>query len=59
MMVLVFFATVILFSLALNAYYKIKSYRKDDRTVWEDGDSVRVQGREGEARDDGFMHRIA
>lgn len=58
MYVLLFFATVLLFSLSLNAYYKIKSYRKRDRTIWEDGDSVRIQGREGEARDDGFMHRI-
>lgn len=59
MFVIAFFSTVILFSLALNAYYKIKAYNHRDRTIWQDGDSVRIQGREGEARNDGFMRRIA
>ena len=59
MEVLIFFGTVLLFSLALNAYYKIKSYNNSDKTVWQDGDSVRIQGKDNEARDDGFMKRIA
>lgn len=59
MFIIVFFATVLLFSLCLNAYYKIKAYNHKDRTVWQEGDSVRVQGKEGEARNDGFMRRIA
>lgn len=59
MFIIVFFTTVLLFSLCLNAYYKIKAYNHKDRTIWQEGDSVRVQGKEGEARNDGFMRRIA
>lgn len=59
MFVIVFFTTVLLFSLCLNAYYKIKAYNHKDSTIWQEGDSVRVQGKEGEARNDGFMRRIA
>ena len=42
-MVLVFFSVVLLFSLALNAIYKIKEYKSDEKTVWEDGDSVCIK----------------
>lgn len=59
MEVMLFFGTVLLFSLGLNAYYKIKSYDNEEKTVWQDGDSVRIQGKDNEARNDGFMKRIA
>ena len=42
-MVLVFFSVVLLFSLTLNAIYKIKEYKSDEKTVWEDGDSVCIK----------------
>ncbi len=58
MMVVAFFSVVLLFALALNAYFKIKEYKSDERTVWEDGDSVCIK----ETTDNyniGFMHRLA
>lgn len=42
-MIYAFFATVLLFSLALNAYEKLMSYKEDKRTIWLDGDSVLVR----------------
>jgi len=42
-MIYAFFATVLLFSLALNAYDKLMSYKEDKRTIWLDGDSVLVR----------------
>lgn len=57
-MIVAFFGVVLLFALALNAYYKIKEYKIDEKTVWEDGDSVCVK----KATDNynvGFMQRLA
>lgn len=57
MMIVVFFSVVILFAIVLNVFYKIKGYRSKDRSVWEDGDSVVIRGKE--PRQTGFGHRIA
>lgn len=51
--------TLILISLCTNALFKYKSYKKEDKTIWQDGDSVRIKGPEGESSNsDGFMTRI-
>ena len=57
-MVLVFFSVVLLFSLTLNAIYKVKEYKSDDKTVWEDGDSVCIK-EENDQFNISFMQRIA
>ncbi len=62
MFIIAFFTTVIVFSLGLNAYYKLKDYNKDDKTVWQDGDSVRIVRNSDKNQDpqiNGFMKRIA
>ena len=62
MFVIAFFITVILFSVGLNAYYKLKDYTSSQRTVWEDADSVHVVPADEEehaVQMDGFMTRIA
>lgn len=59
MIVIVIFAVVFLFSLSLNAYDKIASYGREEKTVWEDGDSVYVQKNDNQRSKDGFMKRIA
>lgn len=59
MFAIAFFTTVILFSLVLNAYYKIKAYNKKEKTVWQDGDSVRIKGENFNQKDTSFMKRIA
>ena len=58
MIVLVFFSVVLLFSLTLNAVYKIMEYKSDRKTVWEDGDSVCIK-EEHDQYNISFMHRIA
>jgi len=58
MMVAAFFSVVLIFALALNAFFKIKEFKSDEKTVWEDGDSVCIK----EADDNyniGFMQRLA
>lgn len=49
---------LMLVALGANAYFKFKSYNKSDKTLWEDGDSVRIKGPQGEVHNDGFMTRI-
>lgn len=57
MAILVFFGVVLLFSLTLNVIDKVRSYNKtDNRSVWQDGDSVVVKPRD--AHGDGFARRI-
>ena len=58
MIVLVFFAVVILFSLLLNAIDKIMAYKEKDHTVWEDGDSVIVKDNKPH-KTTNFCRRIA
>lgn len=57
MKLLLFIVILLLVSLLLNAYFKIKSYRKEDKSVWQDGDSVQIK--ESEPANEGFMNRIA
>lgn len=61
MFVLVSLSVVILFSLVLNAIVKIRMFKQKEKSVWEDGDSVRVERKDldpsvGEGR---FMTRIS
>ena len=61
MYIIVFFAVVILFSLVLNAVEKIRMFKREEKSVWEDGDSVRIERHDldeeqGEGR---FMKRIS
>ena len=55
---LVFFSVVLLFSLTLNVVYKIKEYKSDEKTVWEDGDSVCIKEQDDQFNNS-FMQRIA
>lgn len=57
MKLLLFIGVLLLASLMLNAYFKIKSYAKQDKSVWQDGDSVRIK--ESDASNEGFMTRIS
>jgi len=41
--IVTFFVVVLLFALVLNAIDKIKSYKKEEKSVWMDGDSVLVK----------------
>lgn len=61
MFVLVFFGVVILFSLALSAVDKIRSYKSDEKSLWEDGDSVRVKrdGKDKHVGEEMFMTKIS
>lgn len=61
MSILVFFSVVILFSLVLNAFYKIRAFRQDGKSLWEDGDSVRVkrEGKDKQIGEDMFMTKIS
>jgi len=61
MIIIVFFSVVILFSLVLNAVDKILSYHNEDKSVWQDGDSVRIKvgGKDDASQEDNFMTRIA
>ncbi len=58
MMIIAFFAVVLFFSLGLNAFFKMKEFKMDEKAVWEDGDSVCVK----EIDDNyniSFMQRLA
>lgn len=59
--VITFFGVVILFSIVLNAYDKIKAYKDKDKSVWIDGDSVRIKRNlpDEDVQEDGFMKRIS
>ena len=43
MSIIILFTVVIVFSLLLTVFDKIRSYKKQDKSVWVDGDSVHVQ----------------
>ena len=59
MIMLYIICALLVASLALNVYFKTKSYKRSDKSVWEDGDSVCIQGDKGDAQEWHFMHRIA
>ena len=60
MMVLIFFGVVIAFSLALNIFDKIRSYNhREDRSVWQDGDSIVVKPKDAKGVGGGFGKRIS
>lgn len=61
MSIIVFFVVIIVFSLGLNAFYKIKDFKRSDKSLWEDGDSVCVRKGEtpSDKREYGFMNRIS
>ncbi len=59
MIVVVFFSVVILFSLALNGIDKIRSYNnKEDRSIWQEGDSVVVKPKDSPGVTGGFGRRL-
>jgi hypothetical protein len=57
-MVIAFFAVVLLFSLVLNAIIKINKYKSNEKAVWEDGDSVCVKESD-DHYNVSFMQRLA
>jgi len=59
MIVFVFFGVVILFSLLLNVFFKIKDYNQDsEKSVWEDGDSVIIKPKDSPGIVGGFGKRL-
>ena len=59
MIVLVFFSVVILFSLLLNVIDKVRSYNnQNDRSIWEDGDSVVVKPKDSTGIIGGFGKKL-
>jgi hypothetical protein len=56
---LVLISITLIVSLVLNVLAKTKSYKKEDKSIWEDGDSVCIKGNKGDAQEYHFMHRIA
>lgn len=58
MFIFVFFATVIVFSIALNIYFKLQKYRRSDHALWMDGDSVVVKTGEKKDQQEGFEQRL-
>ena len=56
---LIVICITLIVSLALNVFSKTKSYKKSDKSVWEDGDSVCIKGDKGDAQEYHFMNRIA
>lgn len=59
MIMLVLISITLIVSLVLNVLAKTKSYKKEDKSIWEDGDSVCIKGNKGDAQEYHFMHRIA
>ncbi len=59
MIMLVLISITLIVSLVLNVLAKTKSYKNEDKSIWEDGDSVCVKGNKGDAQEYHFMHRIA
>jgi len=61
MIVITFFVVVILFSLGLCAWDKLRNYRSKDKSVWIDGDSVHVKkgALDKNIKEDRFMDRIS
>lgn len=58
MKIIIFFAVVIAFSLILNVIDKVRAYGKDNRSIWQDGDSVVVKDKDAENVGGGFGKRI-
>ena len=59
MIVLIFFSVVILFSLLLNVIDKIRAYNnRNDRSIWEDGDSVVVKPKDSTGIIGGFGKKL-
>lgn len=59
MVVVVFFSVVILFSIMLNVIDKIRSYNNtEDRSIWQDGDSVVVKPKDSPGVMGGFGRRL-
>lgn len=59
MIVFVFFGVVILFSLTLNIIEKVRSYNnEEDRSVWEDGDSVVIKPKDSMGITGGFGKKL-
>lgn len=59
MIVLIFFSVVILFSLLLNVIDKIRAYNnRNDRSIWEDGDSVLVKPKDSKGIIGGFGKKL-
>lgn len=59
MIVLVFFSVVILFSLLLNVIDKVRAYNnRNDRSIWEDGDSVVVKPKDSTGIIGGFGKKL-
>ena len=59
MIMLVLISITLIVSLVLNVLTKTKSYKNEDKSIWEDGDSVCIKGNKGDAQEYHFMHRIA
>lgn len=58
MAIFIFFAVVLLFSLALNIYYKVRSFNNSsNRSLWQDGDSIVVKPKD--APESGFNRKIS
>lgn len=58
MVLLCIILSLVIIALCINGFFKYKSYKKTDKTLWQDGDSVRIKGPETESHNDGFMTRI-
>lgn len=59
MIVFVFFGVVILFSLLLNIIDKVRSYNNpEDRSIWEDGDSVVIKSKDSVGITGGFGKKL-
>lgn len=50
---------LIILALVLNASMKLKSYNKTEKTLWEEGDSVRVMGPNDESCKNNFMTKLS
>ena len=59
MIMLVLISITLIVSFVLNVLAKTKSYKNEDKSIWEDGDSVCIKGNKGDAQEYHFMHRIA
>jgi len=61
MMTFIFFAVVILFFLSLCIFDKIKTYRSKEKSVWIDGDGIRVKkgNMDSNIKEYHFMDRVS
>lgn len=59
MIIFVFFGVVVLFSLLLNVIEKVRSYNNyNDRSIWQDGDSVVVRSKDSKGIVGGFGKKL-